>query len=126
MKNTHAPTEEEFILTHKKMRMIKALMREFATNYSSSTYSDINYIPKSEYFEMYLKRRLIFLKNIKINCYIEVINNTFTGLCLYFQHEKFYIFEETHSRQMFFKTLDLKDYQKIILRGLTIEDPKPL
>ena len=99
MKNTHSPTAENFILTHKKRRMIKGLMREFASN--NSLYQEGKYIPNPTDLAIFLKERLMFLKNVQFRYGIETFNNIFTGVAIYTGNDC--IFEETIFRKNFTK-----------------------
>lgn len=99
MKNTHSPTAENFILTHKKRRMIKGLMREFASN--NSLYQKGKYIPHPTDLAIFLKDRLMFLKNVQFRYGIEITDGIFTGVAIYTGNDC--IFEETIFRKNFTK-----------------------
>jgi hypothetical protein len=91
MKFIDAPTPENFVLTNKKKRIIKALMREYCFNYNSyNIYKNAEFIPEIDDFIYFLKDRLIFLKNIKCTYVIKSMSTNrekmkFQGV--YFQYQ---------------------------------------
>jgi hypothetical protein len=112
MKNTHSPTAENFILTHKKRRMIKGLMREFVSNHTGASYSECDgkHIPEPTDLAIFLRERLMFLKNVQLWYGIEIIKGIFTGVAIYTGNEC--IFEETIFRQKFTKRPEPTEFLK--------------
>ncbi|WP_445718014.1 hypothetical protein [Flavobacterium sp.] len=65
MKFIDSPSPENFVLTHKKKRIIKAFMKEYCFSYNLYyIYRHDGFIPELDDFIAFLKDRLVFLKNI--------------------------------------------------------------
>ena len=64
MKFLESPSSENFVLTNKKKRIIKAFMKEYCFSYNLYyMYRDNGFVPELDDFISFLKNRLIFLKN---------------------------------------------------------------
>lgn len=103
MKNTNRPTNEDFVLTKKKMRMIYGMMHTFYMSNLCEAQFYPDFVPEVKYFIEFVKQRLLFLENVKCTFGIETMKNengiAWTGL--YFMWQGEVIRYETERRKEF-------------------------
>lgn len=117
MKNIHSPTEEEFILTHKKKRIIKSVLKEFLRSIQYFTTQNKFHTPELDEVAKFLIKRAIFLKYITMELNIELINGEFTAV--HFRYKKEWMIVENqiaaNTRHKIFiqNTIKFKPLEKI-------------
>jgi hypothetical protein len=93
MKFKETPSPEKFILTNKKKRIIKAILKEFMRSIEYHVHYNKFYSPEVNEVHKFLLSRTVFLKNILYEILIEKINGEFTAI--HFRHKKYWMLVES-------------------------------